>query len=123
MDKLSNIIKENAFASCSAQNTDFSIKKPTNNFKKEFDQKIKYPGIFLSLSSSLLLFLLPYLWKLMQSWQVYQNAMLFLSPVCLITLCEALEGLKGHRPFAKSIPSNEFHLSTWEINVKIKPWS
>lgn len=34
MDKLSNIIKENVFASRSAQNTDFPIKKPTENLNK-----------------------------------------------------------------------------------------
>lgn len=34
MDKLSNIIKENAFTSCRAQNTDFTIKQPTKKLNK-----------------------------------------------------------------------------------------
>lgn len=34
MDKLSNIIKENVFASCSAQNTDFPTKQPTKKLNK-----------------------------------------------------------------------------------------
>lgn len=34
MDKPSDIIKENAFASCSAQNTNFPIKQPTKKLNK-----------------------------------------------------------------------------------------
>lgn len=118
MDKLSIIIKENAFASCSAQN--FPIKKTTKNFKKEFYQKVKIPrdiplSVFLSVSVSSSISQKTYadLTSISKSDIVFKFSL-------LITLPEALESLKGHRPFAKSIPNNEFHLFTWEINVGIK---
>lgn len=120
MEKLSNIIKENAFASCSVENADFPIKKPTKNFKKEFDQKIKICrdillSVFLSVSVS------PSIsQKTHTELTSISKCDIVFKFSLLITLPEDLESLEGHRPFAKSIPNNEFHLFTREINLRIK---